>query len=372
MPQIGSCTDLTCDEEIKDLYECHCCSCLVCLNHLIEHVETAKQHKKRLHSLSNELNIVTTTFKLIIEEKQATIEREENLIEEANKFLDVSNCSIDEIQNILEQINQAIESNRPNETIVKVETSLLETKNCCCICKCNNEKINSNDQPLSRNTRSKSKSIADLSAAINTGVVEKLGTHKNDRYSTLTNHDSFENVSLNQTQKSTKDQNISEEQNKAEAISCSTYFGQCPLKFDGAYGLTKAKHSIDFCTNRRSRRIGLYCHFMGKHQLKAGCARRLVGAIVKNKDPMITKLFDENEDVINHFYKISCPFHNGMINLFGCNKKTISHVPCRFRSVIFSTLKFHLKQYHHLSGELAQALVNYFKAIHMNNDITVT
>ncbi|CAF5144940.1 unnamed protein product, partial [Rotaria sp. Silwood1] len=46
----------------------------------------------------------------------------------------------------------------------------------------------------------------------------------------------------------------------------------------------------------------------------AGCARRLVGAIVKNKDPMITKLFDENEDVINHFYKISCPFHKWMLS----------------------------------------------------------
>ncbi|CAF2376383.1 unnamed protein product [Rotaria sp. Silwood2] len=371
MPEIGSCTDVTCNEEIKDLYECHCCLRLVCLNHLIEHVEITKQNKKRLHMLGNELNTVITTLELIIEEKLVNIEREEKLIEGAKK-IDVLNSSTDEIQNILEQINQAISSNHSDETIVKVESSLLETKNCSCICTCNKKKTNSIDQSSPRKTRSKSKSATCLDSTIKTGVREKLGNPKNGRYSTLTNRDFFETVLFDQTQKSTKDQDINEEQNKIEAKSCSTYFGKCPLVFDGAYGLTNAKHSIDFCLNKRSRRIGLYAHFVGKHTLKAACARRLVQAIVKNKDPMITKLFEDNEDVINHFYRISCPFRDGMINLFGCNKKTVSHVPCGFRSVVFSTLKFHLKHYHNVSGELAQTLVNYLKEIQISNDVTLT
>ncbi|CAF0969672.1 unnamed protein product [Rotaria sordida] len=372
MPEIGSCADVNCDEEIKDLYECHCCSRLICLNHLIEHVEITKQNKKRLHSLDNELNTVITTLKIIIEEKLVNIEWEEKLIEKAKNFLDTHNCSIDDIQNIFEQINQAIVSNHPDETIVKVESSLLETKNCSCICMCNREKTNLNDQSSSRTTRSKSKSATCLDSTRNTDVIENFGTSINDRYSTLINHDFSGTVLLDQIQKSTKNQDVNEGQNKKKAISFSTYFGQCPLKFDGAYGLTKAQHSIDLCLNRKPRRIGLYGHFIGKHKLKAACARRLVQAIIKHKDPMITKLFDENEDVINHFYQISCPFRNGMINLFGYNTKAISHVPCGFRSVIFSTLKFHLKHHHNVSSEVAQILVNYFKEIQMNNNGTST
>ncbi|CAF1297260.1 unnamed protein product [Rotaria sp. Silwood1] len=87
MPQNGSCTDITCDNEIKELYECHCC-----LYHLIEHVEIAKTIE-------------------ILEEKQLTIEREQNLLEQAKQFLDESNISIDKLDNIFEKIYQVITSN---------------------------------------------------------------------------------------------------------------------------------------------------------------------------------------------------------------------------------------------------------------------
>ncbi|CAF4081207.1 unnamed protein product [Rotaria sordida] len=81
--QIGFCTDLTCDKEIKELYECHCCSRLICLNHLIEHAEITKQNKERLDSRRNELITVITTLKLIIEQKLFDIEREKKLIQQA-------------------------------------------------------------------------------------------------------------------------------------------------------------------------------------------------------------------------------------------------------------------------------------------------
>ncbi|CAF1384956.1 unnamed protein product [Rotaria sordida] len=145
MTEKGSCTDITCDDEIKELYHCHCCLRLVCLTHLIRHVEITKQNKQRLDSLRNELNTVINTLKLIVEEKLITIKREQNLIEQANKFLDAPNSSIDELQNIFEQINQTIVSNRSEEMILKVEPSLSETKYCSCVYKCNMEHMNSND-----------------------------------------------------------------------------------------------------------------------------------------------------------------------------------------------------------------------------------
>ncbi|CAF4828594.1 unnamed protein product, partial [Rotaria sp. Silwood2] len=61
MPEIGSCTDITCDDEIKELYECHCCLRLVCFKHLAEYIEITKQNKRQLDNLRNELNTVITT-----------------------------------------------------------------------------------------------------------------------------------------------------------------------------------------------------------------------------------------------------------------------------------------------------------------------
>ena len=46
MPQTGYCTDLTYVKELTELYECHCCSWLICLKHLLEHVEISKREKK--------------------------------------------------------------------------------------------------------------------------------------------------------------------------------------------------------------------------------------------------------------------------------------------------------------------------------------
>ncbi|CAF4657522.1 unnamed protein product, partial [Rotaria sp. Silwood2] len=58
----------------------------------------------------DELNTVIATLVLIVEKKLLTIGGEQNLIEQAKRFLDVPNSSIDEIQNIFEQVNQVIPS----------------------------------------------------------------------------------------------------------------------------------------------------------------------------------------------------------------------------------------------------------------------
>ena len=50
MPQSGLCVDSRCDGEMRRLYECHCCSKLICLTHLIEHEE-----QEKFHSLTQKL-----------------------------------------------------------------------------------------------------------------------------------------------------------------------------------------------------------------------------------------------------------------------------------------------------------------------------
>ncbi|CAF4008881.1 unnamed protein product [Rotaria sordida] len=147
MFELGLCTDITCNDEMKELFECYCCLRLVCLTHLITHLEVKKQNKQQLDDIRNQLNIVKNKLKLIVEEKLLTIKCEQNLIEQAERFLDMPSSSFDELQNLFENINQTIESNQSEEIMIKVEPLLSETKYCSCICICNKKNMNSNDGP---------------------------------------------------------------------------------------------------------------------------------------------------------------------------------------------------------------------------------
>ncbi|CAF3809695.1 unnamed protein product [Rotaria sordida] len=348
MPEIGSCTDITCDDEIKELYECHCCSRLVCLYHLNGHVEIIKQNKRQqIYSIRNELNTVVNTLKQIIEEKLLTIEYEQNLIEQAKKILDVSNSSIDELQNIYEKINKTITSNRSEPTMVKIEPSLLETKYCSCIGKHNKKNMNSNS------------------------VAEELGSSRNDEYSTDINHDFIDIVSIDETTESIQDQHVNEKQQERKSKSYRNIVDKCPLTFDGAYGLTKANHSIEFCERGTTRRIELYLHFVYKHQLKKVYAQRLVQAIADNQDSRITKLFNENEDVIDHFYKVPCPFFYGRVNSIEYTQRNVTIPSCQRRLVALYKLKRHLRINHKISNSSAQKLVDDFEKHRTKNNIAL-
>lgn len=112
MPHMGLCKDLKCDKEkTKELYECHCCSDLICFNHLMEHVEIAKKNQEKFDCLCEELRRISSSLKLIIENKLIIIEREKKLIEQANHLLNGQIYSIMNIENILQEINQAIREN---------------------------------------------------------------------------------------------------------------------------------------------------------------------------------------------------------------------------------------------------------------------
>ena len=119
MPEIGSCTDIECDDELKELYECHCCLKLICFKHLQEHVEN---EKTKFNNLSNMLKNISISLKLNIENKLKIIEKEKQLLERVNHLLDGQFHSIIEMENILKEINQF----NLEEAIIKVESSLSD------------------------------------------------------------------------------------------------------------------------------------------------------------------------------------------------------------------------------------------------------
>ncbi|CAF3158205.1 unnamed protein product, partial [Rotaria sp. Silwood2] len=279
------------------LYECHCCLRLVCLNHLNEHVQITKQNRQRFDSLRNGLNTIVNTLKQIVKEKLLTIEREQNLIEQGSKILDVSSSSIDELESIFEEISQTIASN--HSKMVKLEPSLSETKYSSC------------------------------------------------------------------------DQHENEVEVVDKQILYRSIVKKCSLTFDGAYGLTQANHSIEFCDHRTTRRIELYLHFMYKHRIKKVYAQRLVRAVADNKDPRKTKLFDENENVIDHFYKVACPFFHGRINSLKSSQQNVMVSPCQRRLIAFNRLTYHLRHSHKISKSSAQKIVDGFKKDRAKNDIAL-
>ncbi|CAF1065017.1 unnamed protein product [Adineta steineri] len=348
MPADGLCTDLTCDKEIKHLYECHCCLSLICFQHLSEHVEAAQRNKERLVSLRNELK--TDVGTLI------------NLTEQAQKLLDVENGSIDEVQIIFEEIKQAIGLSQ-FEGIIKLEPTLPNTKSCSCICKCGNQ----NDELLSKTTPPPSnRSLVHQNLTV---VDETNGSMMttDDEHSMCDTSVIVDGNSPDRTTASIEDSDDENEQNKVKSIAMRSVHGSCPLTFDGAYGLTAANHSMHFCSNKPNRSLVLYSHFLGKHELQPIYARRLVNAFSNNEDPKTTKLFSENEHVINHLCKIPCPFNKNMIHLFRGSTKDIHRIPCYPSRMAPFTLVRHLQNYHHVTDSVARKLVDKSKRIRIKN-----
>ena len=112
MPQSGLCVDSRCDGEIRRLYECHCCSQLICLTHLIEHEE-----KEKFHSLTQQLRtkidwIQSTIQNRLkrIEEETMFVQRERKYLQQANQFLDGRSFPIEDIQKILLDFDQLVQS----------------------------------------------------------------------------------------------------------------------------------------------------------------------------------------------------------------------------------------------------------------------
>ena len=158
-----------------------------------------------------------------------------------------------------------------------------------------------------------------------------------------------------------QDHHVNDAEEVGKRMSYRNVIGRCPLTFDGAYGLTQANHSVEFCTHGKTRRMDLYLHFMYKHHIKKIYAQRLIQAITDNRDPRKTKLFDGNENIIDHFSKVPCPFFSGNVTI----------PPCKLRLVSLRKLKFHLRVTHKTSKSSAQKIVDDFKEKRTQNDIAL-
>lgn len=131
---------------------------------------------------------------------------------------------------------------------------------------------------------------------------------------------------------------------------------QCPLLFDGAFGLTEANHSIKLCPIGSKVRRNLVGHFTIKHNLKKIHARRLYDAIKNNQNPRTEILFSENEDVIDHGRFIPCPFSYSMINGTECHAPPSRKIPCSYDSITIFCLVRHLTKYHDFPLHIAQQI----------------
>ncbi|CAM4775625.1 unnamed protein product [Rotaria magnacalcarata] len=317
MPELGSCTDITCDNEIKELYECYCCLRRVCLTHLIAHLEIIKQNKQQLDTICHKLNRVKNELKLIVEEKQLIINQELNLIEQAERFLDVRSISIDELQSLVEKVNQAVASNHPEEIIIKVEPSLSEAEYCSSVCKCNKENMNSDDAP------------------------KELKISKNNGSSMDINQDLVDTISVDETTKSTEAKRI---------LSVRTT----------SKGKTSTSHSIRLCAARTNGRVNLYMHLIRVHRFKKVYAKRLLQAVADGLDARITKLFHENEDPIFRSCNVPCPFSYEQINSSKYTEQNLVIPSCGNRFVKYHSLRSHLRRYHKISDQLTQKILDEF------------
>jgi len=244
-------------------------------------------------------------------------------------------------------MNQAIRSNHQDQleqTIFKVESELLNVTNSSPNCKSIKEENNQDEFEL-ENISSQSRSTIYPDVTDDTDQREKSEMTNERRYPKRADHQFIDNILYEQIEDSLQSDDKDKQQKKKKAKSIRSFLGRCPLTFDGAYGISKDKHSIDFCTNKNQlRKMHLYAHFVTKHRLKSIYAKRLIEAIVNKQDSMTTILFNENEDIINPFYKIECPLQKRIRHLFGYNQKNLIRVPCQTKYVTFHNLKSHLKK----------------------------
>ncbi|CAF1476591.1 unnamed protein product, partial [Adineta steineri] len=111
-----------------------------------------------------------------------------------------------------------------------------------------------------------------------------------------------------------------------------SFVGQCPLTFDGAFGLTKEKHSLEICSTEKTYGRHLSSHLEQKHKLQKIYADRLCEA-AKNDLDVTTKLFHDNEEIIDHGRFIPCPFTSDMISSIGYCVKQSQKTSCTNQSI---------------------------------------
>jgi len=291
--------------------------------------------------------------------------KKKKLINQVKKIVDISEYSMEEIQQIFEELNQAIVSNRKEETIVKVESSLSDMKTCSCSNEISDEKIReklvmSNLNSPSMSILRQPKSPVYRAFRIQTNEPEESTMAKDNDHSIQVDNGLNNIMSDDQTFDPFKDEADDEQHNQENVINRKD-LPRCPLTFDGAFGLTKEKHFIEFCLKDNGRKQNMWSHFKQKHKLKLIYIQRLLQAIRNGQDPKTTKLFSENEVVIEPDRRYLCPFSSNMIHLIGCCPPQSRNIPCQAGTLLDVSLALHLARYHHVSYGTAKKIRKNYK-----------
>ncbi|CAF1255160.1 unnamed protein product [Adineta ricciae] len=119
-----------------------------------------------------------------------------------------------------------------------------------------------------------------------------------------------------------------------QSMSCGSYLGECPLTFDGAFGLFQDYHQHQLCTKSKgpTKKICLYQHFNSKHGFKRQVSIRLVKAMIYQQDPSTIK----------------CPL---AIN------DPITNMPCSTQEITRKSIRRHLSGVHRLDSETINKLM---------------
>lgn len=136
----------------------------------------------------------------------------------------------------------------------------------------------------------------------------------------------------------------------------------CPLTRDGAFGIHSHIHGIRLCPSRPreyQRTCLLSRHFRRVHHLTPSVSLTIARAIGSGQDPMETRLFNEDQVILNldELRSVNCPMNKPLthypflqIPQYPCNTiKQVRH------------LKDHLRRVHQLTNPAANLIIKVVK-----------
>ncbi|CAF2518686.1 unnamed protein product [Rotaria sp. Silwood2] len=138
------------------------------------------------------------------------------------------------------------------------------------------------------------------------------------------------------------------------SITCRSYCGQCPLTFDGAFGLIQSCHQHQLCSSSKilNKNICLYQHFHSKHGFTGEISIRLVRAIIHQENPYETKLFSSINDtpltLYDPYHKVKCPLST---------RYDIINTPCLTQEITRKSIRRHLFGVHRLDHQTIDKLI---------------
>ncbi|CAF0930010.1 unnamed protein product [Adineta steineri] len=144
----------------------------------------------------------------------------------------------------------------------------------------------------------------------------------------------------------------------------------CPLTRPNVFGI-KSEHNIRLdCDGSTYMKYYLTKHFEYYHRMLPTCAIRLRDAIINDQLSEETKLFSDNEIIINQEYHFDCPLTDSK-NIFGARStiSTLMHIPCTKKQLTFPSMINHLRLYHKMKSDVARKIVEALKNKSLHSDL---